>query len=114
MESRVIFRDYQEQQAQDHNDLQIFAERSFDHLVLDAVTSERRYAGFTCVKTGQVEVQISPGRMYDALGAIYAVNSTTTQSMVSISPLLIAVTYCCLQLALISKRTSKSATTSSM
>jgi hypothetical protein len=83
MESKVIFRDYQEQQAQDHNDLQTFTERTFDHLVLDAVTSERRYAGFQVTKTGQTEVQISPGRMYDVLGVIYALNSTTTQSMVS-------------------------------
>jgi hypothetical protein len=83
MESKVIFRDYQEQQAQDHNDLQEFTERSFDHIVLDAVTAERRYAGFNCVKTGQAEVQIAPGRMYDVLGVVYALNTTTTQSMVS-------------------------------
>ena len=83
MESKVIFRDYQEQQAQDHNDLQEFTERTFDHLVLDAVTAERRFAGFQVVKTGQAEVQISPGRMYDVLGAIYALNTTTTQSMIS-------------------------------
>jgi hypothetical protein len=83
MESRVIFRDYQEQQAQDHNDLQVFTQRSFDHLTLDAVTAERRYAGFTCIKSGQAEVEIQPGRMYDVLGVVYALNSTTTQSMVS-------------------------------
>ena len=83
MESKVIFRDYQEQQAQDHNDLQEFSERSFDHLVHDAVTADRRYAGFTCVKTGQTEVQIQPGRMYDVLGAVYALNTTTVQSMVT-------------------------------
>lgn|GEM_PF-870456 len=83
MESKVIFRDYQEQQAQDHNDLQTFTERTFDHLVLDAVTAERRYAGFNVTKTGQTEIQIEPGRMYDVLGVIYAINTTTVQSMVS-------------------------------
>jgi hypothetical protein len=83
MESKVIFRDYQEQQAQDHNDLQEFAERTFDHIVLDAVTAERRYAGFQCTKTGQTEIQISPGRMYDVLGVVNALNTTTTQSMIS-------------------------------
>lgn len=83
MESKVIFRDYQEQQAQDHNDLQDFAERTFDHMVLDAITAERRFAGFAVVKTGQTEVQIAPGRMYDVLGAINALNTTTTQSMIS-------------------------------
>jgi len=83
MESKVIFRDYQEQQADDHNDLQTFAERTFDHLVLDAITADRRYAGFTVTKTGQIEIQITPGRLYDVLGAIYALNTTTTQSMVT-------------------------------
>jgi hypothetical protein len=80
----VIFRDYQEQQAQDHNDLQDYVRRSLDHLVRDAVTYERRFAGFNITKTGQTEVQIEPGRFYDVLGVVYALNSTTTtQSMVS-------------------------------
>ena len=84
MESKVIFRDYQEQQAQDHNDLQLFTERSFDHLTLDAVSNNMRmFAGFGVTKTGQVEVQIQPGRFYDVLGVIYALNTTTVQSMVS-------------------------------
>jgi hypothetical protein len=84
MESKVIFRDYQEQQAQDHNDLQSFTERSFDHLTLDAVSNNMRlFAGFGVTKTGQVEVQVQPGRFYDVLGVIYALNTTTVQSMVS-------------------------------
>ena len=84
MESKVIFRDYQEQQAQDHNDLQDYAQRSFDHLVLDAVSGNTRlFAGFAVTKTGQTEVQIAPGRFYDVLGVIYALNNTTTQSMVA-------------------------------
>jgi hypothetical protein len=86
VESKVLFRDYQEQQAQDHNDLQDYVRRSLDHLVRDAVTSERRFAGFNITKTGQTEVQIELGRFYDVLGVVYAVNSTTTQSMVSYLP----------------------------
>jgi hypothetical protein len=83
VESTVIFRDYQEQQAQDHNDLQGYAQRSFDHIVLDAVTADRRYAGFVTTKTGQTEVQVTPGRMYDLLGVVYNLSTTTTLSMVS-------------------------------
>ena len=83
MESRVIFRDYQEQQAQDHNDLQEYVKRSFDHVVFDAVTAERRFGGFTITKTGQTEIQIAPGRFFDVLGVVYALNTTTSQSMVS-------------------------------
>ena len=70
MEQEVIFRDYQEQQAQDHNDIQSFARTSLDHLVGDAVTASRRYAGFAAAKTTQTEVQVSPGRFYDVYGAV--------------------------------------------
>lgn len=81
MESEILFRDYQEQQAQDHNDLQGYVRQSIDHVVYDGITSIRRYAGFNTVKTGQAEVQIAPGRFYDLLGAVYSVLTTTTQSM---------------------------------
>ncbi len=83
MEQVVIFRDWQEQQAQDHNDLQAFARTSLDHLVNDAVTASRRYAGFAAAKTTQTEVQVQPGRFYDSTGAVYHRDTVTTQSMVS-------------------------------
>lgn len=86
MEKQIIFRDYQEQQAEDHNDLQDFARTSFDHLVLDVVTDERKYAGFTTSKTAQTEIQVSAGRFYDVFGAVYARSTTLTQSMVTYLP----------------------------
>ena len=86
MEKRVIFRDYQEQQAQDHNDLQAFARSSLDHLTLDVVTKTRRYAGFTVIKTAQAEIQVSPGRFYDVLGAVYHRDTTLVQSMLTYLP----------------------------
>jgi hypothetical protein len=86
MERQIIFRDYQEQQAQDHIDLQNFTRTSLDHLVVDAVTDSRKYAGFAVSKTAQAEVQVSAGRFYDVAGAVYSRSGTLVQSMVAYLP----------------------------
>ncbi len=86
MEKITKFRDYQEQQAEDHNDLQKYARSTFDHLILDAVTETRRYAGFGVTKTSQAEIQIAPGRFYDVLGAMYYRSTTLAQSMLTFLP----------------------------
>lgn len=81
MLKRVQFRDYQEQTADDHNNGQAFAQATFDTLVADAVTSSRRYAGFAAVKTGQVEVTVAAGRVYDPDGKIFARETAYTANM---------------------------------
>ncbi|BBF92354.1 hypothetical protein [Blastochloris tepida] len=81
MEKQVYFRDYQEQQAADHAAIQAYARQSLDHLVSDAVTATRRYAGLTVVKTAQAEVRVDAGRFYDVGGGVYARSATTIQSM---------------------------------
>lgn len=86
MEKLVIFRDYMEQQADDHNGLQANVRATFDHVILDVVTKTRRYAGFNVVKTSQAEIQIAPGRFYDVLGAMYYRNTTLVQSMLTFLP----------------------------
>jgi hypothetical protein len=86
VEKQILFREYQEQQAQDHIDLQDFARESFDHLVNDAVTSTRRYAGFNVIKSAQTEVQVATGRFYDSDGAVYHRDTTLTQSMLTYLP----------------------------
>ena len=83
MEKQVIFRDYQEQQAIDHSNLQEFARDSIDHVVNDAVTAGRRYAGFAVSKTAQTEVTVAAGRMYDVAGAVYVRASALVQSLTS-------------------------------
>lgn len=83
MRQKVYFRDDQEQQAQDHTDLQDFAEKTFDDLVRDAVTATRRYAGFTVTKTAQVEVQVQAGRFFDVGGAVYHRDAVLTQSLLA-------------------------------
>lgn len=83
MEKIVRFDDYMEQQGSDHTALQQNARTSIDHLVVDAVTRTRRYAGLTVTKTAQAEIRIDQGRFYDAAGAIYNKASASTQSMLS-------------------------------
>ncbi|UZE51127.1 hypothetical protein ONR75_11220 [Rhodopseudomonas sp. P2A-2r] len=83
MRQQVIFRDYQEEQAADHNDLQAYARRSMDDIVRDAVTATRRFAAFDIVKSAQVEVTVAPGRFYDQGGAVYARETALVQSLVT-------------------------------
>ncbi len=86
MEKQIIFRDYQEQVAADHNNIQDFARASLDHLVDDVVTKSRRYAGFQATKTAQVEVTVAPGRFYSAGGAVYSRSTALIQSVVAYLP----------------------------
>jgi hypothetical protein len=83
MEKLVKFRDYQEEQAQDHTDLQEYARASLDHIISDAVTATRRFSGFNTVKSAQAEITIAPGRFFDVTGAVHARNSSLVQSVVS-------------------------------
>lgn len=71
MESQVIFRDKQELQSADLNNLQDFARDSMDHIVKDAIDPGKGYSGFAATKTAATEVTLSPGRLY-AAGAVYA------------------------------------------
>ncbi len=80
MDQQVIFRDYQEQTATDHNNIQEYVQTAMDHIVADAVSATRKYSGLMITKTGQVEVTIGAGRVYDT-GAVYALRSVLTQSL---------------------------------
>jgi hypothetical protein len=83
MEKIIFFDDYMEQQAADHTALQENARTSFEHIVIDAVSKTRRYAGLTVTKSAQAEISIAQGRFYDVDGAIYNKTSATTQSMLT-------------------------------
>jgi len=86
MERLVKFADNQEVQAEDFTNIQAFARTSFDDLVNDVVTVSRRYAGFETQKTAQAEIQVGPGRFYDAGGGVYYRTTTLVQSMISYLP----------------------------
>ena len=70
MEKTVIFRDRQEFQAADPNALQGYVRGSLDHLVADAVSDQKHYAGFATAATGNTEVTVQPGRYFNG-GAVY-------------------------------------------
>lgn len=80
MDRKVIFRDYQEQVATDHNNLQDYVQKSLDNIVADGISAVRKYSGLMVTKTGQVEVTIGAGRVYDG-GGVYARRSVLTQSL---------------------------------
>jgi hypothetical protein len=86
MEKKIIFRDYQEQQAADHTNLQTFVQTSLDHIVADAVVDGNRYAGFDITQSATTEIQISSGRFYGTLGDVYNRDTVTTQSMLPFLP----------------------------
>jgi hypothetical protein len=86
MERQVNFRDYQEQVASDHNNIQAYARQSLDHIVSDAVTQSRKYSGFLVSKSAQAEVTVMPGRFYAAGGAVYARANSQVQSLISFLP----------------------------
>lgn len=85
MQKQVIFRDRQELQAQDLNNVQSFTAGSFDTLVADTVTNDRRYAGLAVAQTSNAEVQVGTGRMYDA-GQVYVSDVPVTKDLLTNLP----------------------------
>ena len=69
MESKVLFRNNQELQSADLNNLQDFTQSSIDHVVLDTIEDGKAYSGFDVSKTGAAEVTVNPGRLYSS-GAV--------------------------------------------
>ncbi|TPG14364.1 hypothetical protein [Sphingomonas oligophenolica] len=71
MEKRVIFQEDMDAAPGDFNDLQSYAQGGIDHIVADAITGDRRYAGFDAAATGVTTLTVQPGRLYSA-GVVYA------------------------------------------
>lgn len=71
MENRRIFQDGMDLDPADFNSLQDFVQDGMEHVVSDAVTSERKYANFLTSITGTAEITVQPGRLYSA-GSVYA------------------------------------------
>lgn len=70
MESQVIFADGMDNDPADFNNLQGFVQRSADHVVGDAVTNARKYAGFQSTADSAVNLTVQPGRYYSG-GKVY-------------------------------------------
>lgn len=87
MEKQVIFRDRQEFQAADANNVELFAEQSLQHFVQDAITPERLFVGFLISTPSATEIEVAPGHLWDGTsGNVYIAESARKESIVSYLP----------------------------
>ena len=86
MEQTVIFRDRQELQSADLNNMQDFTRASLDHIVKDAIDGGKAYSGFTASKTAATEITLSAGRLY-AGGEVYARGENIVIDIFNLLPL---------------------------
>lgn len=86
MEHSVIFRDRQELQSADLNNMQDFTRASLDHIVKDAIDGGKAYSGFTASKTAATEITLSAGRLY-AGGEVYARDENVVLDLFNLLPL---------------------------
>jgi hypothetical protein len=86
LEQTVIFRDRQELQSADLNNIQDFTRASIDHIVKDAIDGGKAYSGFSASKTAATEITLSAGRLY-AGGQIFARNEHVVIDLFNSLPL---------------------------
>lgn len=87
MEKQVIFRDRQEYQAADINNLEGFTEVSLQHFMQDAITPERLFVGFLVTNPSSTEIEVAPGHLWDGpSGNVYVSESAKKESIVSYLP----------------------------
>jgi len=85
MEKKVIFRDRQELQAQDLNNVQEFTDKTFQDIIRDAITREKQIVGLEINAKSSSEIELSPGRLY-AEGKIYVLEQPQSISVFSYLP----------------------------
>ncbi len=86
MEKQVIFRDRQELQSADLNNIQGFADDALRHVVQDAVSTGRWYTGMAVTATGATDIVVAAGRLY-ADGEVYAKGQESTVNLFQYLPL---------------------------
>lgn len=88
MERKVIFRDRQELQSTDLNNIQDFTDETLQHLIADAVTDQTMYIGLSVTPKTSVEVTVAPGRLYvGTTGKIYTLNEGQNINLLTYLPL---------------------------
>lgn len=87
MERQVIFRDRQELQGLDLNNLQLFTDQSLQHLITDAITGESMFVGLVVTAPSATEIQVAAGRLWSgAVGKVYRKDQAETVSIFSQLP----------------------------
>jgi len=88
MERQVIFRDRQELQAHDLNNLQTWADEALSHVISDAISNENHIVGLTVSARSATEITVSPGRLYvGQTGKVYFLSQEQTISVFSYLPI---------------------------
>lgn len=87
MERSVNFRDRQEEQSADLNNIQAFVAEAMQHLVMDAITGERQFTGLAVTQHSATELAVAIGRLWDGVtGKIYGHNEAEVVSLYSYLP----------------------------
>jgi len=87
MERQVLFRDRQELQGLDLNNVQLFTDQSLQHLIADAVTGESMYVGLVVTAPSATELQVAAGRLWvGAVGKVFRKDQAETISVFSQLP----------------------------
>jgi hypothetical protein len=87
MKNTVVFRDNQELDADDLNNIEIYARSSFDTLTSDAINTAPAYAGFTISTASATSLALTAGRYYDSTGAVWELVTPQTINLFSLLPL---------------------------
>lgn len=87
MEKLVLFRDRQELQAADLNNIGGYADAALAHLVTEAITGERMFVGLRVTQHSATEIDVAAGRLWDGVtGLRYAKAEAETISLFSYLP----------------------------
>lgn len=87
MENQVIFRDRQEFEAGDLNNLQTYVDEAFQHVVMDAITTERMFVGLGVTQKSATELTIAAGRLWDGpQGKVFRKDAAEDLSIFSYLP----------------------------
>ena len=70
MYKKVIFRDWQELQAEDLNNIEAFTDEAISSLITDSISDRTHYTGFSVVQDSATEITVQPGRLYSG-GKVY-------------------------------------------
>ena len=87
MEELVIFRDRQELQAADLNNMQTYVDDAIMDVVMDAITTEKMFVGLGVTKKSATEITVASGRLWDgSTGKRYAKSASEDVSVYSYLP----------------------------
>lgn len=87
MEDKVIFRDRQELQGADLNNIQEYTDKTLQDIIKDSITTKKQYQGLQVIMKSTTEIDVAPGRLWMGdVGNIYTKLATETVSVFSYLP----------------------------